>query len=463
MDRIVVGLDIGTTKIACFIGRRGKNPKKVQILGFGACASNGVRYGVVESLDETAKSIKKAVEDASMMANVDVTEVYIGVAGMHIHSSPQEASIPIPPNEFQTISKNDIENLTNVLKSTATIDDAEEIIHIFPQTFYVDGRELSPEISPVGVSGKVLKGTFNVVTGNCKEIRKLVNSVAMAGYEVKDIILEPVASAYAVLNENDIHDGVALVDIGGGTTDIAVLMDDSVRFTSVLAIAGRVITNDISKECQIIPKYAEKLKVGHGTCLPSAADPNIHISIPQSHGQPAREISLRTLAEIIKPRVSMIFDLVTAELKDSNFIGHLINGIALTGGGANMQNIRDIAMLHTGVHCHIGKPDLHLEPIDDGNDAQLQMRTYSNSMYATSIGLVIYGLMEEEREEALRKQAEAADSKVAEEEALPEEKQKPEENTNNPNNPGPIPDPKPRFYDDFKKWIKRTFIEPIDE
>ncbi|MBR1792761.1 MAG: cell division protein FtsA [Bacteroidales bacterium] len=470
MDRIVVGVDIGTTKIACFIGKRGSSPNKVKILGFGRCASNGVRYGVVENLHETSESIRKAIEEASEKANVTVEEVYIGVAGMHIHSYPMEANIAIPENEFQIISKEDIEHLTHTLRDTATTQDGEEIIHIFPQSYSVDGQELSPDISPVGVCGKVLKGTFNVVTGNCKEIRKLINSVTMAGYKVKDVILEPVASAYAVLNESDIRDGVALVDIGGGTTDIAVLMDDNVRYTSVLAVAGKIITNDISKECQIVPKYAEKLKVQFGSCLPSAVDANTHISIPFSHGQPPREINLRTLAEIIKPRVELIFDLVTSELVDSKYIGHLVNGIALTGGGANMANIQEIAMMRTGVHCHIGRPSIHLEPIDDNKDHVLQMKTYDDTMYATSIGLVIYGLSQEEHDEAAKAketaktsgQQPAMEERPREtstttlDEITPKAETAPsDEDKGNPKQGG--------FRKTFRDWINKTFIAPMDE
>ncbi|MBQ7279483.1 MAG: cell division protein FtsA [Bacteroidales bacterium] len=409
-EKIVVGLDIGTTKIACFIGKRGSRRDKIKILGFGRSDSNGVRSGVVENLQNTAESIKKAVQAAEDQAGIAVSEVYIGVAGYHIQTKSMEASIPVPQNEFQIVSQSDIDTLTQTLRDTATTEEGEDIIHIFPQTYSVDGRKLANDIPPVGVSGHVLKGTFNVIIGKRNEIKKLVDTVRMAGYSVAGIVLEPVASSYAVLNENDIADGVALVDIGGGTTDIAVLYDNMVRYTLVISMAGDSITTDISSNCGIVRQKAEVLKKRFGECLPSEVNPNTVVSIPYNYGQPAREISQRTLAEIIKNRVEIILGLVSMELDNSQMMTRIRNnGIALTGGGANMKNIQELAMLVTGVHCHIGTPGVHLEPADN-TDVQVQnMNTYNDTMYATGIGLVIYGLNCEEEKEAAKEEAQTTE------------------------------------------------------
>ncbi len=461
-EQIVVGLDIGTTKIACFIGMRGSTPDKIKILGYGRCPSNGVRFGIVENLDVTAKAIKKAIDEASDMANVEVKGVYIGVAGQHIRTDSMEAAINIPENQYQLIHQEDIVRLEEHLRKTAIIPEGHEIIHIFAQAYCVDGTMLSNDISPVGVSGNVLKGIFNVVTGNSNEIRKLIQSVQIAGYEVKDIILEPVASSYAVLNQADRTDGIALVDIGGGTTDIAVLKDDTIRFSSVIAMAGNVVTNDIVANFKIVPRLAEKIKTTLGSCLPSNVNEQSWVGIPTSHGQPRQEINLHTLAEIIKPRIETIFGLVALDLENSHNLDNLVNGIALTGGGANMKDIRDLAAFVTGVHCHIGKPDVHLEPMDDSEEQKNRMNEYNNPMYATGIGLVIHGLRFEE-ECALSQKA-----KEAEEAATPEkERTAPEIENPLPIEPTPTEEeskPKdPEPIRGWQKWIRSLIKDPFND
>ena len=460
-EQIVVGLDIGTTKIACFIGMRGSTPDKIKILGHGRCPSNGVRFGVVENLDVTAKAIKNAIEQASDMANVEVKDVYIGVAGQHIRTDSMEATINIPENQYQLIHEEDIARLEKHLRETATITEGHEIIHIFAQSYCVDGTTLSNDISPVGVSGKVLKGTFNVVTGNSNEIRKLIQSVQIAGYNVKDIILEPVASSYAVLSQSDRTDGIALVDIGGGTTDIAVLRDDTIRFSSVIAMAGNVVTNDIVANFKIVPRLAEKIKTTLGSCLPSNVNEQSWVGIPTSHGQPRQEINLHTLAEIIKPRIETIFGLVALDLENSHNLDNLVNGIALTGGGANMKDIRDLAAFVTGVHCHIGKPDVHLEPVDDSEEQKNRMNEYNNPMYATGIGLLIHGLKYEEELAQSQKKNEAEKAETPAQEEVAPVMENPiniEPTTTEEEEPQKKPGKEPVW-----KWLRSLLRDPFND
>lgn len=470
-DTIVVGLDIGTTKIACFIGKRGSDPKKIKILGFGRSVSKGVRYGIVENLTVTAESIKEAVAEASQKANVDVEEVYIGVAGQHIHTELIEATTTIPDNTYQIISEDDLRNLEDTLRRTATIPEGHQIIHLFPQTYTVDGRELQYGISPAGVNGHVLKGVFNVVTGNKNEIQKLVYSVRMAGLVVKGIALEPVASSYAVLDEDDQRDGVALVDIGGGTTDIAVMIDGVVRFTSVLALAGDVITKDICENCRIVKRRAEQLKTHFGSCLPSSVNEDVVLSIPMSHNQPPLEIKQRSLAQIIKPRVESIFGMVSLELDESQLLDKLNNGMALTGGGSNMREIRELAELTTGIHCHIGRPGIHLEPVENTEEYTKVMDEYNNPMYATGIGLVIFGLMEEARmaqentpkedskpEPQKEEPAESADAPSLED--IEESTPTPHDGNDNGNGSG---SGRRKPFDYIAAWLKEQFVGPIED
>ena len=404
---IIVGLDIGTTKIACFIGRRGDDGK-VKILGFGKTPSKGVERGVVKNIKSTAESITKAVEDASEQAGVTVSEVYVGIAGQHIKSFENTGSIMIP-NDHKLIEQEDLDRLIAEQRSIM-LGAGEEIIHVFPQNFVVDGEELSPDDEPVGVAGKQLKSNFHIVTGNTINLRNIHDSVERAGLTIKGVVLEPVASALAVLDDADKAAGVALVDIGGGTTDIAIFHEGVIRHTSVLALAGNAITSDIKEGCKILKNQAETLKTRFGSCLPQNVSDNDIISIPGIRNQPAREISMRTLASIIKQRTEIIIEQVDYEIKQSHLDKHLIAGIVLTGGGAQLRHIKELTEFMTGIDTRIGLPDEHLEK---GTDQEV-----INTMYATGIGLVLYGIEMEE------KNAANPEEQIAEEEpktAVPED------------------------------------------
>ena len=382
---IIVGLDIGTTKIACFIGKRGENGKVI-ILGYGKCPSTGVARGVVKNIKSTSESISKAVEEASEKAGITVREVYVGIAGQHIKSTQSMGSIVIP-NEHQFIEQEDVNRLIDEQRNIL-LGPGEEIIHIFPQNYVVDGEELSPDVDPVGVAGKQLKSNFHIVTGNTMNLLNIHSSVERAGLVIKGVVLEPIASALAVLDNADKDAGVALVDIGGGTTDIAIFHEGIIRHTSVLALAGNAITFDVKEGCKILKNQAETLKTRFGSCLPQNVSENDIISIPGIRNQQAREISMRTLAGIIKARTVTILEQVDYEIKQSHLDKHLIAGIVLTGGGAQLRHIKELTEFTTGIDTRIGLPNEHL---DKSSDPEL-----SNTMYATGIGLVLYGLEHEE-------------------------------------------------------------------
>ena len=265
---------------------------------------------------------------------------------------------------------------------------------MFPQTYIVDNDKLDIDIDPVGVAGKCLVANFHVVTGNAAQIRNIRDSVKEAGLRVKGVVLEPIASAYAVLDEGDKAAGVALVDIGGGTTDIAIFQDGIIRYTSVLALAGNVITNDIREGCRILKHQAESLKVKFGSCLPNMVSANDIIAIPGIRNQPPREIAVKSLANIIKARMQQILEQVDLEITNSGLRDQLIAGIVLAGGGAKLTNLKEFTEFSIGIDTRLGSPNEHI--VDD--DKKL-FEELGHPMYATGIGLVIYGMLEEQNAE----------------------------------------------------------------
>lgn len=383
----VAGLDIGTTKIACFIGIKTENGK-IKILGYGKTPSTGVEFGVVRSVTSTAQSIRRAVDMACEQAGVTVEEVYVGIAGQHIKSIQNMGIITIPP-EHSLIEQEDIDRLIND-QTRIPLNAGEEIIHVFPQDYYVDGEPLTVDIDPVGVAAQQLKANFHIVYGNTRNLVSIHKSIQMAGLRTKKVVLEPIASALAVLDNIDRTAGVALVDIGGGTTDIAIFHDGIIRYTSVLPLAGNAITKDITEKCLILKPQAETLKTRFGSCLPESVNENDIISIPGIHNQPAREISMRTLAQIINQRTDMLLEQVNYEIREKAKMGkELLAGIVITGGGAMMREMKSFTEFKTLIDTRIGLPNMHLD--------QESPEDVINPMYATGIGLVIFGLDHEEK------------------------------------------------------------------
>lgn len=416
MNKYIVGLDIGTTKIACFIGERAQN-NKIRIVGFGKSESVGIERGVVRNIIGTANSIRRAVADASDMAKYDVEEVYVGIAGQHIKSRPNQGSVMIP-DDHRRIERADVDCLI-ADQYRVMLSPGEEIIHVFPQDYEVDGEPLAADIDPVGVNGKRLTANFHVVTGKASDIRNIRDAVLEAGLKIKGMVLEPIASALAVLDDRDRDAGVALVDIGGGTTDIAIFHEGVIRYTSVLPLAGNVFTNDIKDACKILRHQAESLKVKFGSCLPSTVNQDDIISIPGIRDQAPREISVKTLAGIVKARMEMLLEQVQYALELSKYKDKLIAGVVLTGGGSKMQGVKEFSELVVGVDSRIGIPDEHIDA-----QSSITFEDLSHPMYATGIGLVIYGLIEAENEVVEAQEnprSEQADPVVTEPEVQTEE------------------------------------------
>lgn len=389
MENIVVGIDVGTTKIAVFIGQRDEEGK-VSIIGMGKTTSSGVERGVVKNIELTAKAIKQAVEQAEAMANCQVKEVYVGIAGQNIKCQPQRGNIMIPEDDH-IITIQDVEKLKQD-QNNISLPPGEQIIHVVAQSYSIDGD--SSTINPVGRVGKCLAGDFNLITGNVTNIQNIYHSVRLAGYTVKELILEPIASAEAVVNSMEKDAGICLVDIGGGTTDIAIFHEGILRHTAVIPLAGNVITEDIKEGCSIIKTQAEALKIGFGRCLEDDNSQNEIISIPGFRGKPPREISVLTLTKIIKARVKMILEQIQYEIYNTDFSNKLIAGIVLTGGGAKIKEIVNLTEYITGLDARIGSPDDHLS----GNITE----EMQHPMHATGIGLVLKGFQKIDEENMLK-------------------------------------------------------------
>lgn len=388
-NQIIVGLDIGTTKIACFIGKRGEDGNLV-ILGYGKTESDGVERGIVRNILTASNSVKKAIEIASNQADYDVTEVYVGIAGQHIKSSQCQTEI-IVPTEHPYILQEDLDQLFEQQRK-AVLPPGEKIIHIIPQTYSVDNSELGPTTTPVGVRGKRLKGNFHVVTCNEENCLNIISCVELAGFKVKNIVLEPIASAYAVLDQSEKEVGVALVDIGGGTTDIAIFLNNSIVHTSVIAMAGNKITDDIIQGCGIVKRQAENLKIKYGCCLHTMVNEDDIISIPATRYQVKREIRIQTLARIIGGCTDLLLPLVGAEIESTCKSPNQQMGIVLTGGGSMLRGIKEATEMRLGKPARIGTPDEHLDKTDSNLAKEL-----SHPMFATGIGLVLYGIEEMEK------------------------------------------------------------------
>lgn len=377
-EKVVVGIDVGTTKIAVFIGKK-NDDGTIEIIGMGKTQSVGVERGVVRDILHTADSIKKAVAQAEEHAGYKVTEAFVGIAGHHIKSK-QHRGNKIIKEDDHIITEEDIKSLIEE-QYNIIIDHGEQIIDIVPQNYIIDGDE--PTKEPVGRVGKYIECNFNLISGDVNNIKNIYRSVEMAGYKVKNLILEPISSAEAVVNSVEKDAGICLVDIGGGTTDMAIFHEGILRHTYVIPLAGNVITNDIRKGCSIINSQAETLKVKFGDCIPTDKQANELITIPGLRGRESREITMQTLSNIIKQRIEQILEQVLFEIKNADYDKKLIGGIVLTGGGAMIQHISQLTEYVTGISTRIGSPDEHLsgEILDE----------MKHPMHATGIGLVLKG------------------------------------------------------------------------
>lgn len=381
-ENIAVGLDIGTTKIVAMIGKKNEYGK-LEIIGVGKAKSLGVARGVVNNITQTIQSIQQAVAEAENNSGYKINDVVVGIAGQHIRSI-QHSDYISRPNAEEVINEEDIEKLINQVHKLTMLP-GEEIIHVLPQEYKINGYETTEE--PIGMYGSRLESNFHVVVGQASSIRNVARCIKSAGLELSGLTLEPLASSDAVLSQEEKEAGVALIDIGGGTTDLAIFKDGIIRHTAVIPFGGNVITEDIKEGCSIIEKQAELLKIKFGSAWPGENKDNEIVSIPGLRGRDPKEISLKNLSKIIHARVVEIIEQVFNEIKA---YGHedpkkkLIGGIVLTGGGSELKHIKQLVEYITGMDTRIGFPNEHLA----GNSSE----DLSSPIYATAVGLVMNSL-----------------------------------------------------------------------
>jgi len=395
-NNIAVGLDIGTTKIVAMVGRQDAYGK-IEVLGTGKAKSLGVHRGVVNNITQTIQSIQQAVDEAESASNKKIETVVVGIAGQHIRSLHHSDYIT-RSNSEKVIDENDIERLVNQVYKLVMLP-GEEIIHVLPQDFKVDGQA---EIkTPIGMYGGRLEANFHVVVGQVSSIRNIGRCIKSAGLELGSITLEPLASSDAVLSQEEKEAGVALIDIGGGTTDLAIFKDGIIRHTAVISFGGNVITEDIKEGCSIIEKQAELLKTKFGSAWPGENKDNEIVSIPGLRGRDPKEITLKNLSKIIHARVIEIVEQVFLEIKN---YGHeeskkkLIAGIVLTGGGAQLKHIKQLVEYITGMDTRIGYPNEHLA---SNSDPEI-----SSPQFATVIGLLMKGINDNKKKSRIEQQEE---------------------------------------------------------
>ena len=387
-NKIAVGLDIGTTKIVAMMGVKNEY-NKLDIVGIGKSKSRGVHRGVVNNITQTIQSIHSAVNEAEALSGKKINNVVVGIAGQHIRSL-QHSDYITRTNPEEVIDEADLERLKNQVFKLVMLP-GEEIIHVLPQEYKVDGQAEIKE--PKGMYGGRLEANFHVVVGQVSSIRNIMRCVKSAGIDFGGITLEPIASSDSVLSVEEKEAGVALIDIGGGTTDLAIFKDDIIRHTAVIPFGGNIITEDIKEGCSIIEKHAEQLKIKFGSAWPGENKENEIVSIPGLIGREPKEISLKNLSKIIHARVQEIIQQVYSEIKN---YGHdhpkkkLIAGIVLTGGGSQLRHLKQLVEYITGMDTRIGYPNEHLAGDTDKMTASPQ--------YSTAVGLVMNAIEKQENQ-----------------------------------------------------------------
>lgn len=413
---VVVGLDIGTTKIACFVGVKNEF-NKIEIISMGQHESLGVSRGVVANIDNTVDAIKKAVHEAEekLDGKLTIRVVNVGIAGQHIRSIQHQGSL-VRKNIDEQVQQKDIDQLIEDMLFLA-MKPGEEIIHVLPQEYIIDGQP--PVSNPIGSPGIHIEANFHVIIGDVQSGKNINKCVSQAGLQTKDMILEPLASSAAVLSKEEKEGGVVLVDIGGGTTDIAIFEGETIRHTAVIPFGGNIVTEDIKKGCNILKKQAEQLKVQFGKALAvndkNQAPRNEVVCIPGFKGRSPKEISINNLTGIIQARMEEILEMVNLEIHKSGFADKLIAGIVLTGGGARLEHLKQLCEYITGIETRIGQPTEHLASINEED--------MLSPIYSTGIGLVIMGFENEDanKQFLIEKEEPVAEKTIAEEDPIVEE------------------------------------------
>lgn len=378
-DNIIVGLDIGTTKVCAIVGQLTANGK-INVLGMGKAPSQGgVSRGMVANISKAEIAIRKAVEDARRQSQIDIKQVFVGIAGHHIKSVQHRGTLS-RKNADEEISQEELDKLEKEMENLALFP-GQEILHVVPQEYRIDEEEGVKD--PVGRLGVRVECNYHIVTGHAQAAKHIYMAVRRAGLEVVDLIVEPFASAAAVLSEAEIEAGVALVDIGGGTTDVCIFEDGAVRHTAIIDIGGDRITRDLQEAFGILQEQAEIVKVHYGSCYPIDAQKNEVVVVPGLPNRRPKEISLYGISQVIQARMEDIIERVNYEIQVSGLGHKLGGGIVVTGGGSSLKNITQLFTFHTGMDVNIGMPNQHL-----GKGMIDEVR---NPMYATGIGLVLKG------------------------------------------------------------------------
>ncbi len=371
---LIVGLDIGTSKVVAIVCEITPEDE-VEVIGIGSNPSKGLKKGVVVNIESTVQSIQRAVEEAELMAGCQISSVYAGIAGSHIRSLNSHGIVAIRDKE---VVQGDVDRVIDAARAVAIPAD-QKILHILPQEFVIDKQEGIRE--PVGMAGVRLEAKVHLVTGAVSAAQNIVKCVRRCGLEVDDIILEQLASSYSVLTDDEKDLGVCLVDIGGGTTDIAVFTEGSIKHTAVIPIAGDQVTNDIAVALRTPTQYADEIKVKYACALTQLASPDETIEVPSVGDRPPRRLARQTLAEVVEPRYEELLGLVQAELRRSGFEDMCAAGVVLTGGSSKMEGVIELAEEIFHVPVRLGYPQHVIGLID----------VVCNPIHATGVGLLLYG------------------------------------------------------------------------
>ena len=405
-ENIVAAIDIGTTKVVAITGKKKENGR-IEILGISKTPSTGIKRGVVQNIDETVHAIRKTVEDVESASGARISDVFVGIAGQHIKTIRNRGYINRDSYEDE-ITRRDIDDLIREMYNIS-IDVGEEIIHVLPQNFIVDNE--TGIKNPVGMLGRRVEANFHIVIGQITSARNIGKCITKAGLSLNELILEPLASSSAVLTADEKEAGVALVDIGGGTTDVAVYYDDIIRHTAVIPFGGDVVTKDIKEGSSILQRQAELLKIQYGSALGDLARDDEVVSIPGISGREPKEISLKSLAYIIQSRMEEILNAVLYEIENSGYYERLSAGIVITGGGALLKDLPQLVKFVTGMDVRLGYPGETL--------ASESVEEVNNPMFSTSVGLVLKGFEfyeqhKKEQQETEEKQPEASQEETEE-------------------------------------------------
>ena len=377
---LIVGLDIGTSKVVALVGEIGADGS-IEVVGLGSHPSRGLKKGVVVNIESTVQSIQRAVEEAELMAGCEIHAVYAGIAGSHVRSLNSHGIVAIRDKE---VTSGDVDRVIDAARAVAIPAD-QKILHILPQEFIIDNQDGIKE--PIGMSGVRLEAKVHIVTGALSAAQNIIKCVRRCGLEVDDIILEQIASSYSVLTEDEKGLGVCLVDIGGGTTDMAVFTDGSIRHTAVIPIAGDQVTNDIAVALRTPTQYAEEIKIRYACALAKLAGPEETIKVPSVGERPPRDLSRQALAEVVEPRYDELFTLIQAELRRSGFEDMVPAGIVLTGGTAKMEGAVELAEEIFHMPVRLGVPQ-EFKGLTD---------VVRNPIYSTGVGLLHYGIKHHEQ------------------------------------------------------------------